>query len=430
MGRLEAQERDGLRPGRPDGPEVRARQQAPPPAAAVEALAAGIELKRWWLAAAAASRFAQRFDLGRTYNQGDSSFGFFDCAEIGNRPLAIMGNFQRMFYDQAKAPPAGGEAGEWMRRQIREFVLRYFMRVSAFRQPSGYVEEPRPATPACLGPFSWCPREGAADEGFGFQQLYYRRRGSGEIGAFPEGDRFAIVDLRDLCKTYEWIVAKVSLFDFDLSVSPFGTQGPRLVLPLAEESYLVLSADFIVDEERPETGVLGRYGFGYAFVKNPKTGLLAYGPGEFEAAVELIEFAVGTRGQVEVSMAFVANRPERILSLPLNPVAWGTRAAEAMSLGVSGLLPAPLRGALARLSGPSGSVDPVFAFIAAANALSGGLAAQELCISREQLDKSFLVKHFIQHYQAIAGSLAVWRLVGDWLDAAALPRWVILGRNP
>jgi hypothetical protein len=424
-----AQAQDGGQAARTDDLAAGAQPEPPAPAAAAAALAAGLELKRWWLAAAAARRFAQRFELGRTYNPADSSFGFFDRAEIGKRPLAIMGNFQRMFYDQPKVAPAGGEAGEWMRRQIREFVLRYFMRVSAFRQPSGYVEEPRPTPPAFLGPVSWCAREEGAEQGFGFQQLYYRRR-SGEIGAFSAGDRFAIVDLRDLGRTYEWIVAKVSIFDFTLAVNPFGNQGPRLVLPLAEESYLVLSADFIVDEENPEPGVLGRYGFGYAFVKNPRAGILAYGPGEFDAAVELIQFDVGPHGHVEVSMVFVANRPERIVSLPLNPMAWGSWAADVLSLGMSGTLLAPVRAALDRFSVPSGGVDPVLAFIAAANALTGGLAAEELCISREQLDKSFLVKHFVQHYQAVAGSLSVWRLVCDWLDTAALPPWVRLGRQP
>jgi hypothetical protein len=401
----------------------------PPPAAVMAALAAGVELKRWWLAAAVGGGFARRFELARVYNRPDSSFGFFDLAEIGNRQLPVMGNFQRMFYDQPKVPSGRARTGEWMRRQVREFVLRYFMRVSAFRQPAGSVGSALPAPPVCLAPLSWCAQAGGADRGFGFQQLYYRRRDGGEIGVFPESERYAVVDLRELGKIYDWVVAKVSIFDFELDFGPLGVQGPRLALPLAEASYLVLSADFIVDEEEPAPGVLGRYGFGYAFVKNPRSGLLAYGPGEFDAAFELICFEVDDRGRVEVEMAFVANRPVRILSLPLNPMAWGARAAEFLSLGMIRRLPGPLRDALDRLGAPAGDVDPVDAYIAAANALSGGLAGSELCISREQLEKDFLLQHFQQHYQAVTGSLSVWRLVPDWLDSVALPRWVVLGRD-
>jgi hypothetical protein len=64
-----------------------------------------------------------------------------------------------------------------------------------------------------------------------------------------------------------------------------------------------------------------------------------------------------------------------------------------------------------------------------ANAVTGGQAAQQLCISREQLDKDFLVQHFMQHYVTIVGSLLTWRQIPNWLDAAALPDWVVAGRS-
>jgi hypothetical protein len=75
------------------------------------------------------------------------------------------------------------------------------------------------------------------------------------------------------------------------------------------------------------------------------------------------------------------------------------------------------------------SFDPVLAYIGFANWISGGLAAETLCISREQLYKEFLVQHFMQHYSTLSGSLFVWRLVPDWLDEQALPVRVRTGKT-
>jgi hypothetical protein len=347
-------------------------------------------LLRWWSERGPSGPFARRFELGRTFNEPDPSFGFFDQVSVNGHLLPIMGNYQSMFYDQPKAPPVDRGSALWMRDQIREFVLRYFMRVSDFRLPEAYVDESRPAVPALLRPVSWCPQDGAARQGFGFRQLFYKRRDTGEIGAFSAAERFAIVDLRTIGSLYEWIVAQVEIFDFSFSFRPLGPNGPQLVLPLQEASYLVLARDFLVHEDDPGPGTLGRYGLGYAFIRNPEQGFLAYGPGKFDAAVELIQFRVGESGATHVDMTFVANRPERIVNLP---------------------------------------VDPLQAYVGMMSLVTGGAAAESLCISREQLERDFLVKHFIQHYQALAGSLATWRRVGDWLDASALPEWIRTGRS-
>ncbi len=73
------------------------------------------------------------------------------------------------------------------------------------------------------------------------------------------------------------------------------------------------------------------------------------------------------------------------------------------------------------------NVDPVSAYVSGANLISGGTAAQTLCISIEQLEKFFLLQHFKQHYQTIVGSLLTWRQIPDWLDEKNLPAWVISG---
>lgn len=315
---------------------------------------------------------------------------------------------------------------------MRRFILRYFMRVSDFREPEGYADTWRPPTSGLFEPLSWCPSPDIATRGFGFQQLYFKRR-SGEIGRFPEEDRFAIVDLRELGETYDWIVVKVCIFDFNFTFAPFGSGRPKVVVPLAEDSYLVLSREFVVDEEAPSPGLLGRYGLGYAFIKNPATGLIGYGPGEFDAAIETITFEVFEDGVVRVPMVFVANRPQRIMNLRFDPMGVGLKMADLFSFGAASALFEPMRRAmgpvLERVPLLAGELDPVYAYIEITNLLSGGLTKEALCISREQLDKDFLVQHYLQHYQTIAGSLATWRLIPDWLAADRLPEWVRRGKS-
>ncbi len=391
---------------------------------APEFLARGIVLRRWWEQTRARDSFACRFELARTFNPADTSFGFFDQVTAPGLGLPVMGNFQEMFYDRPKVPHADHRrAADWMRKQVREFVLHYFMRVSDFRLPEAYVDNRRQPLPLYLRPFSWCSREATTWRGFGFQQLFYKRADTGEVGKFPNEQRFAIIDLRELGPKYEWIVMKVCIFDFNLTFQPLGANAPQFSLPLQEDSLLVLSRDFITDRREPGPVEEGCFGFGYAFIKNPQAGFLAYGPGEFDAAVELIDFYVDAEGVVKVRMAFVANRPKQIVSLSLNPLEWAKQMSDLLD-GRPRSWDRPWGGTQS-FRGPS--FDPVYTFIGVANALTGGQAAEELCISRDQLDREFLIKHFMQHYQAISGSLQIWRQIPNWLAAEALPDWVAKG---
>src|SRR5712692_492383 len=150
------------------------------------AQADGVELKRWW-DRTYPDGFAEKFDLERVFNRPADSFGFFDQVQLERGALPVMGNFQEMFYDRPRTPAnLNRQAAEWMRDQIREFVLHFFMRVSAFRQPEVYVVSGRPAPPPYLEPLSWCPRPNILRQGFGFKQCYYKLCDSGQIGKFSE----------------------------------------------------------------------------------------------------------------------------------------------------------------------------------------------------------------------------------------------------
>jgi hypothetical protein len=392
-------------------------------------LADGRVLKRWWDETYARNSFAQRFELTRAFNRAEESFGFFDEVRLAGGPLPVMGNYQEMFYDQPRSPARGlAAAAEWMRAQVREFVLHYFMRVSDLRAPKSFVADDAPPRSPFLGGLTLCPGADVTRAGFGFTQVFYKERGTGAIGRFSEDEEYAIVDLRELGRLYDWIVVKVQILDFRFAFKPFGPDGLELGLPLREESYLVLASDFILDQGQTP-GRLGEYGLGYAFIKSGTEGLLAYGPGEFTAAIELIHFRVSDSGEVRVGMAFVADRPARIANVSADPIEWGIRVADLFSLGLASRLFEPLAGALTPRGLRARTFDPVYGFVSVANALTGNAAAERFCLSREQIEKDFLVRHFLQHYQTIVGSLLTWRQVPDWLDAGAIPDWIVRGTS-
>ncbi|HET9284026.1 MAG TPA: hypothetical protein VFR24_18915 [Candidatus Angelobacter sp.] len=388
-------------------------------------LSRGIELLKWWREVESKGGPEIQFPIERSFNRPTRSFGFYGEAPVEGRMMPVMGNVQEMFYDQTRAPESlNRESAEWMWEQIREFVMKYFMRVSSFRQPEAYVDASFPIPPPALRWLSWCPNPQGDRVGFGFSQLFYKLMNNAGVYSYPSYDRFAIVDQREIGNLYEWLVLKVRIFDFSFKFRPLGNNGPELVFGENEQSYLAVHKEFVNYKDHHLPGVLGEAGIGYAFIKNPKPGPFSYGPGAFDAAVELINFRVYATGYVSVRMIFVANRPTGISNLVIDPVDWSFRVADVLSLGIASRLFGPARDLFDPLKF---SIDPVTLFVNAANGLSNDYAANALCISREQLERFFLLLHFRQHYQTIVGSLLTWRQIPDWLDQENLPAWVISG---
>lgn len=388
-------------------------------------LADGMELARWWEAKDRVGDYAERFDVVREYNQSDRSFGFFDTATIAGASLPVMGIVQEMFYDRQKMA-----TGETIRAQLKEFVLRYFMRVSHYRQPEAVPAGKRAPQSFLQRAMSWLPDEEERRVGFGYQQLYYRLRESGRIGKFTAEEQGAIVDLREIGSVYDWILLKVDIFDFNLSFAPFGPSAMKVQLPLKESTYLVLGPPFVKDNDDPEPGVLGQYGFGYAFVPYaPEPGMIAYGPGHFAAAIQTVDFKVMEDGEIRVRAAFVVNRPNKIANLDVDPLEWGFQLADLMTFRMASRLMSPMKSVAGRLPLRVNGVDPISAYIWMANTLTGGIAEKRFGISKSVLEKRMLVQHFMQHYEMLINSLLVWRTVADWTDHDRLPDYCREGVN-
>jgi len=399
----------------------------------------GLDLKRWWDQVSAETGDIpqdQQFPLIRAYNRATRAYGFFGEAPVRGKMMRVMGNVQELFFDQPRGPAAANaDHVEWIRAQLEEFVLKYFMRISSFRPPDVFVDTANPTPPPALERLSWCPTASEERVGFGFSQLFNKKKGADTIDPFQSYDEHAIVDQRDVGRLFEWLLLKVRIFDFAFKTRPFGQGGPELVFGLNEESYLVVQKEFIKHEYRPPNihggafKILADYGIGYAFVKNPIAGPFAYGPGEFDAAIELINFRIYETGYISVRMIFVANRPTQTLNLTVDPIDWSFQIADAFSMGLASRMFAPAKTVLERIPFRF-SFDPVSLYLAGTNLVSGGAAARTLCISQETLDKLFLAQHFRQHYQTVLGSTETWLTVPDWLDTKWIQvekPWIISG---
>ncbi len=383
------------------------------------------QVRAWRRQAEAGQAPIERFDLIQSFNRPNYGCGFFGEATVDERAMPVMGVYQDLFFDRRKTGAEFEKLGE----ELQAFALRYFMRVSDYRQPQAAFDPEKTGEAPCLEALSWCPDPAPKRAGFGYLQTYFKRREDGLIGKFPPDRQAAMIDLRELGAVYDWIVVKVKIFNFRLNFRPFGKQPglPEVQIPLDEETWLVMTADMIVDQARPEPGSLGRFGLGYALLKDPwARGLIAYGPGRFDAGFQDIHFELGEDGETRARLTFLVNRPRQILDLPLDPVTWAARLAE-MGAKRVGEPAGGMEGLLRLWPMSVVGFDPVTMYIRLANLFTGGLAADRLCVSLRELEKEFMAFHYMQHYQMISGALTTWRLIPDWLDEAALPDWVKTG---
>lgn len=403
-------------------------------------LGKGLEIYRWFEAARRKSSFAHRFKLFDQLHRPDTNYGFLDDITVAGEPFPVLGTVQTTHYAQPRQPSTASakakrESVEWMREQVREYMLRYFMRVSSYRAPQFTPARPDREPPAFLRRLPYLVNLGAAGpmgkRGWGYRQLYYKRT-DGEVGKFDKAAQRAIVDVRRIGPEYEWVILEVHVFDFTFPVPPFVADGQlQIGFPVKSVVKVVLSRDFVVDEADPEPGVVGRYGWGYAFIReesHPKI-LLGYGPDDLGPAFMNFYFDVLDTGEARLMNGFAANQPTEILNVSANPAEWGLAAADVMSLGMLGPMLAPLRSLAHRLPFGRASLRPVFNGIKLANILSGGLAARELSITRERLLELVLAIHFLDAYHFAVGTLETWNQIPDWTDTTNLPRWVVEGRS-
>lgn len=399
-----------------------------PSAAQIEtALAQAQDLKAWWQNVEAGRAPAERFQLSPAYPGMAPIWGFFATAPVQGQAVAVMGDVGDYFFDRPRVPRLSQErAAEWMAGQVEEFALRYWLRVQAWALPLPYPEIGHLPAPTYLQLLSLCNPAGPPElSGMGSVQRYYKLRAGGRIGEFPPGDRRAIVDLRELGKTYDWITLDTRLFDFDLNVSVGGDYSLDLAVPLGVTVHNVMNADLIVNQRQPYPGTRGAFGIGFGMMRDPAGGVISYGPGKVQPGLGLQYLRVLDSGEVRLRVVTIMARPEKILSVSLDPVAWSLQAADLMTLGAARRFTKPIEQALGRLPMRGSGFDPLFGSVRLLNLATGGRAADELCISKEYFEKEIVAKDAITLRQALLGTRQTWLQVPNWLDPAAIPRWVL-----
>ena len=387
------------------------------------AILQGRDLKQWWERARKTPGALNRFPVSRQLHTTDRNFGFLHDAILRQGILPVAGVTQDQLFDFPKVP-AGLERRDpkWVRDQVRELMLRYFMRLTYLAVPHRSPEVPEQPPPRVLAPFSRCEEGGSKGYGWGYEQWYYKLRETGEIGKFPDSERYQTVDLREIGRKYDWVVFKVDIFQFDFTIPPVPT-GPALQIPMPQPVYTVCTPDFVVDEENPRPGVLGEYGYGYSVVPNPnyKT-LFAAGPSKLANTIETLSLRVMDTGEVRAHMDFITPQPAQILEF--KPVEWSFRLADLFTFGTASTLLAPVKKIL---EGFEPQVDPVYTSVRLLNLLTLGVASDDYCISREQLFKLLMVLHFTDVFNMYTMTASHFRMVPDWTAEASLPDWARYG---
>ncbi len=394
------------------------------------ALAQARDLDAWWEDVEAGKATVERFEIFPASPGMEPTWGFFGEAPVQGGTVSVMGDVGDYFFDRPRVPgTARKRAAQWMLEQVEEFALRYWLRTEAWVRPEPYPELGHSSPPRYLKNLSWCQLPELELAGMGNEQRDYKLSGDGRVGTFPKGDRAAIIDLRDLESTYEWVTVARRLFDFDVKVGGVGSAAPSLVVPLGSTQHLVLNADLTVNRRDPESGTLGVFGVGFGLVKDPARSLFAVGPDRIQPGLELQYLRVLESGEVRARSVTIMQRPQKILNLSMDPIDWGFRAAEFLTLGASTRFTTPVEKALDGLPARGMGFDPVFGSIRLLNVLTGNRAANELCISKERIERDILIKHSMAIRQALLGSRQTWLQVPDWLDRAAIPEWVAQGET-
>jgi hypothetical protein len=392
------------------------------------ALAQARDLKAWWARVEAGSEKVERFELFPARPGSEPVWGFFGEALVQGRNLPVMAEVADDFFDQPRVPPAEQrQAARWMLEQVEEFALRYWLRTQAAAVPEPYPEMGQGKPAPFLSGLSLCFP--ADQEYFGLRNLQrlFKLRAGGHVGEFPREVRTAIADLRRLEAEYDWITLDTTGFNFNLTIGSAHDEAPSFVLPLTVKVCSATSAELIVNRHLPCRGTLGAFGPGLGLISAADRGAFSVAPDLIRPGLRLQSLRVLESGEVRWRGVAIMPRPQRIASFSPPDLLLG--AADLMTLGATRRWTQPLKQALARLPVPDFGFDPVLGPIRLLNLMTGNRAADELCISQEQVEKEILAKQAQAMRQGALGSRHVWLQVPDWLDRAALPGWVVGGEG-
>lgn len=408
-------------------------------------LSRGLAIKAWWdrkneglptphhdeyeQSLLARSRFDDSFPLMR-FSQSwphDISYGFSDRIEQDGLDLGVIGCFQQFFYDQPTLrlqevlSRVKGVSSEVIDRanvqalknwcdNVREFVLGTFIKATSLVRPYPDDNGKRSPLASYLKRFNWCPEGEGTRTGMRHSQLYYKRLGTGCVGKFWPV-QYRGINLRDIGAKYAWIVIEDEVSGYDLEFR-LDNETPYVGVPVMEKQFGVISPELVLDE-MPSEGLMGRFGFGYALLEQSDTGNSDDLRPPYDIGLQQTEFLLEENGEILVQNYLIAERPQRVSLLKLNPAGQGLSALDRMSLGMFSSALKPFAEVVGKLP-LVGQFDPILTYVDLANAVTGGFAGKELCIGNELLERRILYNHYLKQFEMVIGTRGIWRNCRDW----------------
>jgi len=354
------------------------------------ALAAGRDLQAWWTDVEAGKQSVERFELLPAFPGGNAVRGFFGDARAGGATDPYMGYSADYFFDLGGGATADGpQTAAWLTDQVEEFALRYWLRTDAWALPQPYPQVDPPTPPAWLKFLDLNPSSKHDLVGMTNLLRTYKQRANGATGRFPDAVARAIVDLRELESTYEWITMERRARGLHVTIAlPWGS-GLSLSMPLALSEVQAMHADLTVRRRNPTPDILGE--FGQAFCPVPPTGTATQADrlDSLQTGLRLQTLRVRANGEVRLKIVTIARRcPGAIRRFA--DVSALTRTAQALLT-------------MSRSAGPAPT--------------------------SEQVEQHLLSTHAIHLRDTLLGTRTVWQQVTDWCDPAAIPAWIVEGRH-
>lgn len=368
----------------------------------------GRAVYEWFLEAVAEKTFNERFDLFKQRPDVGGNYGFIDEITFKGEKIPLNGTNQNMLFHRPLGDKRNNDAyAEIIREQVKGFVFNNFMAVASQVQPKYVPRKPEERPPRWMSPFAWGRPVGKIIDGWRYKQYFFKLSENQEVRKFTEHYRDKPVDLRYISAGLEWILYRVNIPSFRMRQPSF-TDGAQVMVPFNTNVWVIMTPDFLVHEDNPKDPptlipasgkIIGRYGFGYSFIQVPeKDTFLAYGPGHLGPGFMNFHFDIYDSGDVWIYNGFAANQPKRFVNLPANPVEWMAQAMGWATVGMSQpFFAGPL--ALSRmLPFANARLDPMFSFVDMANFMTGGRAARQMNISRNQVLRDVMAIHFQDTY--------------------------------
>src|SRR5262249_12416456 len=148
--------------------------------------------------------------------------------------------------------------------------------------------------------------------------------------------------------------------------------------------------NLIVNQAKPDAGILAEFGAGFGLVKDPVQGVIAFGLDTVQPGLQLQFLRVLDSGEVRLRTVTILARPKNLLNLSINPVDWGLQIADLATQGTARRFTQPAAKALEQLSRLG--FGPFLASFSLLNPLIPKKDGNPLFAAKEHFEKEMLSK--------------------------------------